>query len=89
MAECTDGAGVSPDRTQDRRNSALIQNLADAGCDQQTSEQFMKLEVTGEKQGQLKLLNKHRRFLLDSIHTVQKQIDCLDYLVYQIKKRKV
>ena len=32
------------------------------------------------------VLSKHRRTLLDALHVCQKQIDCLDYLVYTIKK---
>lgn len=32
------------------------------------------------------ILTKHKRTLLDTLHKDQKQIDCLDYLLYMIKK---
>lgn len=35
----------------------------------------------------LKLLSSHRRLLLDRLHKDQKQIDCLDYMVYQLEKQ--
>lgn len=36
----------------------------------------------------LKLLEQHRSCLLSTVHEREKQIDCLDYLVYQIKQNK-
>lgn len=64
----------------------VVRNLEDAGCDKDTVVQFMELGKTGKKQGQVNLLEKHRRTLLDKVHRREKQIDCLDYLLYQIKK---
>lgn len=64
----------------------VVRNLEDAGCDKDTVAQFMELGKTGKKQGQVNLLEKHRRTLLDKVHRREKQIDCLDYLLYQIRK---
>ncbi len=36
----------------------------------------------------LPILTKHRKHLLDSVHKGQKQIDCLDYLIYSLIKQK-
>ena len=63
-----------------------IQTLKDAGRDRATVEHFMKLGETGDTQEQLKLLSIHRKQLLDRVHREEKRIDCLDYLVYQIRK---
>lgn len=65
---------------------AVVRNLEDAGCDKDMVVQFMELGKTGKKQGQVNLLEKHRRTLLDKVHRHEKQIDCLDYLLYQIRK---
>lgn len=65
---------------------AVIQNLKDAGCDEDTVNEFMKLEGSREKPGQLKLLERHRSILLEAVHRNEKQIDCLDYLLYQMRK---
>lgn len=67
-------------------DAALIQNLKDTGCDAQTIENFMSDLHKGKEESSLKRLAIHRKKLLDSIHKEQKQIDCLDYLVYQMSK---
>lgn len=65
---------------------SIIQNLKDAGCDSETIEKFMADLQKGKKASSLKRLAVHRKKLLDSLHREQKCIDCLDYLVYQMKK---
>lgn len=67
---------------------AIIQNLKDAGCDSDTIEKFMADLQKGKEANSLKLLAVHRKNLLDSLHREQKCIDCLDYLVYQMKEAK-
>ena len=67
---------------------AVIQNLKDAGCDTKTVEQFMKLREEGNIKEQLDLLSRQRCKLLDRVHREEKRTDCLDYLVYQIQKKK-
>lgn len=72
-----------------RRNQStedIIQNLKDAGCDSETIENFMADLQKGKKANGLKRLAVHRKNLLDSLHREQKCIDCLDYLVYQMKE---
>lgn len=67
---------------------AVIQNLKDAGCDLETTERFLALEQAGQTREQLKLLSAHRKRLLDKVHEEERRIDCLDYLVYQVKREK-
>ena len=67
---------------------ALLDNLEDAGCDSQFMECFLALEQSGQYREQLKLLSNHRRQLLDRLHREERRIDCLDYLVYQLEKRR-
>lgn len=67
---------------------AVIQNLKDAGCDLETTERFLALEQAGQTREQLKLLSVHRKRLLDKVHEEERRIDCLDYLVYQVKREK-
>lgn len=65
---------------------AMIQNLKDAGCDSETIQEFTaKIKKESKEEGIL-LLERYRRSLLDVLHTDQRKIDCLDYLVYQLKK---
>lgn len=62
----------------------LLQNLKDAGCEQKLIGEFFKLE----KSAQFRLLAKYRSSLLDKLHNNQKQIDCLDYLIFNLKEYK-
>lgn len=65
----------------------LRQNLIDAGCDQELAQRCVVL-TQGEKTAEvLRILSRHRQTLLDTVHQGEKQIDCLDYLVYTIKKQ--
>ena len=65
---------------------SMIQNLKDAGCRADTIAAFMDNLKTGRKTEGLKVLDRHRRSLLEEIHREQKRIDCLDYLVHKLKK---
>ena len=63
----------------------IIGNLEDAGCGAALTEQFEALRAKGDRKGQMRLLNWYRRLLPDEIHVGQKKLDCLDYLIYEIK----
>ena len=65
---------------------AVYQNLLDAGCDSKLVDRFMLLFAHRNYQGQLQILSEQRKELLDELHLVQKELDCLDYLIYKIKK---
>jgi len=69
-----------------RQEQAVITNLVDAGCNSELISQFMNFLECGEKELGLSLLAKHRRFLLECYHADQKKIDCLDYLIYRLRK---
>ena len=68
-------------------DEAIIQNLKDAGCSEDKIKAIMKDIREDKISDGLKLLSKHRRLLLDHLHEGQKQIDCLDYLVYQLERQ--
>lgn len=69
-------------------NKIIYQNLLDAGCDQITTDRCMLLLKEGKKSDMIPILSKYRKGLLEIIHKEQKQIDCLDYLIYKIKREK-
>lgn len=74
MAEASDIQGI------------LYQNLEDAGCDRETVQRCMALSQSGKTAELLRVLAGHRKALLDAVHRNQKQLDCLDYLIYQTEK---
>ncbi len=73
MAEASDRIGI------------LRQNLIDAGCEEETIKSCMDYARSGEWDALTILLMKHKAALLGTVHKRQKQIDCLDFLVYQIR----
>ena len=66
---------------------SIHQNLIDAGCDEHMTEECMVLMKEGKGADMLPILAGHRASLLSLVHTGQKRIDCLDFLVYKIKKK--
>ena len=70
----------------DKERERTIQNMKDAGCSEDTINSFLLCYQTNDVNGELQILSYHRKNLLDKIHERQKEIDCLDYLVYQIEK---
>ena len=67
----------------------LLRNLKDAGCDEAMMQKYLKLEKERNKQEQVRLLSLHRASLLDRVHVSQNMIDCLDYLLYSMKKEQI
>ena len=74
MAQASDTLGI------------LRQNLADAGCDKETIKSCITYAEGGEWDRLIPLLSAHKAALLKTAHESARQIDCLDYLVYHIKK---
>lgn len=71
------------------REESIVRNLRDSGCGEDIIEAFID-NLHKEKYSEgLKLLTAHRHTLLDELHKEQKRIDCLDYLVYKMKKEKM
>ncbi len=67
--------------------NSLYQNLLDAGCNAEMAEQYENLADDGEWNKLLRELAKQKKHLLSALHEKEKQIDCLDYLVYEINKK--
>lgn len=68
--------------TEDKNK--IIENLKAANCNDSLIKEFFQLKTDGK----LRLLSQHRKNLLEALHKNQKQIDCLDYLIFNIEKYK-
>ena len=49
---------------------------------------FLESIAKLEKSEQIKFLKKKRFILLEAIHEMQKNLDCIDYVIYLLKKDK-
>ena len=63
-------------------NEKTLANLCDAGCNE---ELIAELEALPSLCARLCRLKVYRRDLLNGIHTEQKKLECLDYLIYQLR----
>ncbi len=66
---------------------AFMENLIDAGCTPEIVQQCMTLAQQQENDALLRILSRHRKSLLDTVHQNEKRIDCLDYLIYKLEKQ--
>ena len=58
----------------------LVRNLKDAGCGTPLIEKIIALHDSGNLREELRLLEK--------VHATQKKVDCLDYLIFNVKQEK-
>ena len=68
------------------QEEALIRNLQDAGCPQTIIEQFMESYKENNTVNQICILSKQRHRQLDNVHKEQGRLDCLDHLLFQLRK---
>ena len=75
-----------------RVSQAVLQNLQDAGCCDEVIRRYCELEAQPRpahliRRDQKCLLQKQRKALLDDLHERQRRLDCLDFLLYQMKNQ--
>ena len=78
--------GIEMEGEQGMTTQDLILNLKAAGLDAPQIEQYLAYGQAENTAQQLQLLSRHRAALLDRVHQMEKQIGCLDYLVYRIQR---
>ncbi|MCC8013704.1 MAG: MerR family transcriptional regulator [Eubacterium sp.] len=68
--------------------SALC-SLYDSGLSIKEIKDFMAVYNSGEHSGQISFLTECRHNMLNEIHTKQKNLDKLDYIIYELKNKKI
>ena len=63
------------------------QNLIDAGCDATQINIYLKLAKAQNKTELIEQLIRQRKLLLTKMHAKQREIECLDYLIWQITNK--
>ena len=64
----------------------MKQNLIDAGCDEITSKDIIRMYRNGMIQDALLKMKKDRCRLMDELHENGRKVDCLDFLIRQTEK---
>lgn len=70
------------------KREVLIQNLKDAGCDSEQISICLNYSQSGKVPEMKKLLGMHKNHLMKEVHTRQKEVDCLDYLLYSLEQEE-
>ena len=78
---------LKPVNNKNMDNEKLIQNLKDSNCSEDLIEEIVTLDNKGEISNELKLLERHRKKLLEKLHQNQKYIDNLDYLIFNFREK--
>ncbi len=73
---------------RDIERLSTMMTLHDIGFTNQEVERYMRLLLKGKstQQERMKMLNQKRSGTLEEIHFKEKQLDCLDYLRYEMQK---
>lgn len=64
----------------------LEEYLNDIGCPPKVKTEILEYAENRDIQNIIRSLRRHRQVALDTIHKEEKQISCLDYLVFQLEK---
>ena len=70
------------------KKALFLQNLKDAGCSAELTEECVSFYDDGSYDKILNELAAYRRRILLETRAKQKQIDCLDFLADKIKKNE-
>ena len=62
--------------------------LSDCGFCEEKKKQYMELMKSGRKEAQLRLLKQRRKESLDALHRIQKEIDCIDYVMDKVQENQ-
>ncbi|MCM1224972.1 MAG: hypothetical protein NC548_62030 [Lachnospiraceae bacterium] len=68
------------------RQNQLEECLGNTGCSEKEKAEILKCYDESDIQQIIHLLRLHRKVILDTVHIGEKQISCLDYLVFQLEK---
>ena len=69
------------------RTAIITENLSDAGMDEKSISECLKILDSAQYAALEKFIAAHRRSLLDYVREYDRRIDCLDYFAYNIRKQ--
>ena len=66
----------------------IIGCLNACGFQSDLRERYLIFAKSGQTKAQIRLLWQQRKLLMDDLHTVQKQVDCIDYIIRSLERTK-
>lgn len=68
------------------KSERLEEYLDDIGCSSKEKIEILEYAKNHDIQNIIRLLRRHRQLTLNTIHKEEKQISCLDYIIFQLEK---
>ncbi len=66
--------------------SEILTCLSDCGCDAVKTEEFLAIKENCCKESCIRFLKRHRKCLMEQIHRMGHQVDCVDYMIRELEK---
>lgn len=60
--------------------------MKDCGCSQKETDEYLQLAAKGSTQEQIFFLKRHRNRIMEKLHIAAKQVDCIDYVIYELEQ---
>ena len=90
LLQCYEGLGLCTcDESLcacDLERLSLLTTLRDIGFSEAEAAGYLKASLSGDRGGQLRMLNEKRTALLAEIHDGEQRLDRLDYLRHEMQK---
>lgn len=66
----------------------LMKCMSDCGCDAVQTEAFLALKENCCKESCIRYLKRYRKQLMEQIHQMGHQVDCVDFIIRDLEKQK-
>lgn len=60
--------------------------MKDCGCNPEQAEEYLKLASHGSTKEQIFFMKRHRNQVMNQLHTVTRQIDCIDFVIHALEQ---
>lgn len=64
----------------------IIGCLNACGFKAELRKRYLVFAEGGQTNAQIRLLRQQRKLLMDDLHTVQKQVDCIDFIIRSLER---
>lgn len=66
--------------------ATATQYLQDCGCDADEISNYLVYVNDSKTKGQIFILERHRKKLMDRLHSVQRMVDRTDFIIHQLEQ---
>lgn len=66
----------------------ILASMSDCGCDAVQTKEFLALKENCCTQSCIRYLKRHRKQLMEQIHRMGHQVDCVDYIIRELEKEE-